>query len=289
MLHGTPSRTFHSPHAAGHRRAAGDTRVAARHRQRVAPRFRSRPLALATSGVLTLPRTAVLPVSPQWAAQALTKALATLIVVAVFGLTAFFIVADERRDGSSAGASAVDPLTSRAGDPAPLTLQEVFPDTAEVRPPGGAPAYQVTMAHIDSQCGIATIGTLGSLLDRHGCSQVVRASLTAPYGDYQVTTGLFNLADANGASALDAELRHVVETGDGSFAGMAAGEPGSDPAAPAATQVGWHARGHYLLYCVITHTNGAVVPNDDPNAARITADLIDNYLDAGVLTRRSRH
>jgi hypothetical protein len=32
-----------------------------------------------------------------------------------------------------------------------------------------------------------------------------------------------------------------------------------------------------------------VVPNDDPNAARITADLVDGYLDAGVLTKRSQH
>jgi hypothetical protein len=101
-----------------------------------------------------------------------------------------------------------------------------------------------------------------------------------------VTTGLFNLADEAGASALDSQLRHLVETGDGSFAAMAAGEPGADPAAPAAAQVGWHSRGHYLLYCVITRPDGAVVPNDDPNAPRITADLVDGYLDAGVLTKR---
>jgi hypothetical protein len=145
------------------------------------------------------------------------------------------------------------------------------------------------MTHIDSQCGIATVGTLGGILSGRGCSQVVRASLTAPYGDYQVTAGLFNLADAAGASTLDAQLRRLVETGDGSFAAMATGEPGSDPAAPTAAQVGWHARGHYLLYCVITRPGGAVVPNDDPNAARITADLVDGYLDAGVLTKRSQN
>lgn len=235
---------------------------------------------------MALPRTAVLPVNPQRAAQALTKALASLIVVSVLGLIAYFIVVAERR---SPGDAAVDTLATRAADPTPLSLPEVFPDAAEVRPPGGAPAYRVTMTHIDSECGIATTGTLGALLASHGCSQVVRASLTAPYGDYQVTTGLFNLADAAGANALDNQLRHLVETGDGSFAAMAAGEPGSDPAAPAAGQVGWHSRGHYLLYCVITRPNGAVVPNDDPNAARITADLVDGYLSAGVLTERSNN
>jgi hypothetical protein len=277
-------------------------RLAARHRHRPAPQFRSRPLTVTAGGALTLPRAAVLPVSPQRAAQALTKALATIIVVGVLGLIAFFIVADERRDdssggsaapGSAAAGSAAAALTTRAGDPTPLTLQEVFPDPAEVRPPGGTTAYQVTMTHIDSQCGIATTGTLGRLLTDHGCTQVVRASLTAPYGDYQVTAGLFNLADAAGASALDAQLRHLVETGDGSFATLATGEPGLGSAAsPAAipvtaAQIGWHARGHYLLYCVITRPVGTVVPDNDPNAARITADLIDGYLDAGVLTKRS--
>ena len=32
-----------------------------------------------------------------------------------------------------------------------------------------------------------------------------------------------------------------------------------------------------------------MVLNDDPNAARITADLVDGYLDAGVLARRSQN
>jgi hypothetical protein len=288
MLHGTPTRTARSPHPAGHRHTAGG--APRRHRRpqhsRVVPRPRTRPLAVSASSVLALPRYAVLPpVSPLFAAQALTRALAGLIVAAVLSLVAYFIVADERRDSTTA-AVAADSLASRAADPAPLTLQEVFPDPAEVRAPGATDAYRVTMTHIDSQCSIATVGTLGGLLSGHGCSQVVRASLTAPYGDYEVTTGLFNLADEAGASAVDADLRHLVETGDGSFAAMAGGEPGTDPSEPAAAQVGWHSRGHYLLYCVITRPGNAVVPNDDPNAARITADLIDGYLDAGVLTKR---
>jgi hypothetical protein len=241
------------------------------------------------AGALALPRAAVLPVTPQGAAQFLTKGLATIIVLGVTGLIAFFIVADERR-GVPAEASTVrtdGALGSRTGDPAPLTLQEVFPDPAAVHPPGGAAAYRITMTHIDSDCRIAAYGTLGGLLAEKGCSQVVRASLTAPYGDYQVTAGLFNLADAAGATALDDQLRHLVETGDGSFAAMAAGEPGTDPTTPPASQVGWHSQGHYLLYCVITRPGGAVVPNDDPNAARITADLVDGYLAAGVLGRRA--
>ncbi len=250
----------------------------------------SHPGALAGVDARALSRAAVLLVGPQRAAQFLTKSLAALIVLGLTGMIAFFIVADERR-GVAAEASttpAGSALDTRAGDPVPLTLQEVFPDPAEVHPPSGVAGYRITMTHIDSDCRIAADGTLGGLLADRGCSQVVRASLATPYGDYQVTTGLFNLSDAAGATALDGQVRHLVETGDGSFAAMAAGEPGTDPSTPPASQVGWQSHGHYLLYCVITRPGGVVVPNDDPNAARITADLVDGYLDAGVLGKREK-
>jgi hypothetical protein len=315
MLHGSPSRASRPARSTAgrpgtHRRRADGGPAAGQHRP--APPLRTRPVpssgegtlpggrtlsgGRALSGVgtlsgvgaaLALPRAAVRPLNPQRAAQFLTKSLAILIVLGVTGLVAFFIVASERRGvPAEASTTPVGVLDTRAGDPVPLTLQEVFPDPAEVHPPGGAPAYRITMTHIDSDCRIAAYGTLGGLLADRGCSQVVRASLTAPYGDYQVTTGLFNLTDVAGATALDDQLRNLVETGDGSFAAMAAGEPGTDPSTPPAAQVGWHSSGHYLLYCVITRPGGAVVPNDDPNAARITADLVDGYLGATVLGRR---
>jgi hypothetical protein len=308
MLHGRATRAPRPNRSATHRRPADGVPVTGQHRQppsaRTTPRPRTRlpqtrpPVrswtALSGGGALALPRAVVMPVSPQRTAQFLTKSLAILIVLGVTGLIAFFIVADERR-GVPAEASttreaalAGGELGTRAADPAPLTLEEVFPDPAEVHPPGGTPAYRITMTNIDSDCQLAAYGTLGGLLADQGCSQVVRASLTTPYGDYQVTTGLFNLADATGASALDGRLRELVETGDGNFAAMAAGEPGTDPATPPASQVGWHSRGHYLLYCVITRPGGAVVPNDDPNATRITADLVDGYLGATVLGNRGK-
>jgi hypothetical protein len=167
-------------------------------------------------------------------------------------------------------------------------LEEVFPDPAEVRP-AGTPAYRITMTHIDNECRTATTGTLGVLLEEHGCTQVVRASMAAPYGGYEVTAGLFNLADAAGAAEVDDQVRRLVETGDGSFAAMAAGELSIDPAAPPTALVGWHSRGHYLLYCVISRPDGQVVTNGDPTAARITTELVDDYLSTTVLgKRRSR-
>jgi hypothetical protein len=296
MLHGNSSRSaptldrrVEAPRSATHRRRADG-----RHRQRAGRPLhppitvRSQPpartsLSVTGGAALVLPRAAILAVGPQRAAQFLTRGLAALIVLAVTGLIAYVIVADHRRGVAAAAAD----LRSRAVDPAPLTLPEVFGDSARVVPPGDAPAYRVTMTHIDGDCRIATTGTLGSLLTDHGCTQVVRASLAAPYGDYRVTAGLFNLADAAGAAEVDARLRALVETGDGGFGVMAAGEPGTDPATPPSSQVGWHSRGHYLLYCVITRPGGDIIPSDDPNAARITADLVDGYLSDNVLAGRA--
>ena len=279
MLYGTTTR------ASRHEIADGGLALLVRggtigqHRRRPPDPARPRPLRRA-------------PREPQGAVHLLTQGLAALIVLGVAGLIGFFILAGERRaEDRRTGVppEASDVLGSRAADPEPLSLTEVFPEPAELRPPGAARPYRIGMTHIDTQCRIATTGTLGPLLEQHGCSQVVRAEMTAPYGGYEVTAGLFNLADADGAGTVDDRVRTLVETGDGSFAAMAAGEPGADPSAPPASQVGWHARGHYLLYCVITRPGGGVVTGDDQYARRITAELVDAYLAGSVLEHRASH
>ena len=218
------------------------------------------------------------PQAPQRTPHLLTKALAALIILGVTGMIGFLIVADARR-GRTAEAS-VNPeagLVSRAVDPMPLTVAEVFPDRAAPAP------YRLGRAEAGPRCRVATTGALGRVLEDHGCSQVVRAALTTPYGDYQVTVGLFNLADAAGAAEVDDQVRRLVETGDGSFAALGGGAAATADGA----QVGWHAAGHYLVYSVVSHPNGDVVAGDDPVAARITAELVDRYLTGSVLGSRS--
>jgi hypothetical protein len=214
---------------------------------------------------------------PERAAQFLSRALAAMIVLGLTAMAGFFMVADERH-GLPAAAAGTDPLASRAVDPAPLSVGEIFPDPAAARP-AASPAYRISVTHSDADCGRATTGTLGAVLAGHGCDQVVRAALAAPYGGYQVTAGLFNLADADGAAAVDDMVRRLVETGDGGFAAL--------PANPDTSPVAWRVRGHYLLYCVITGPGGTLVAGDDPYVERIASDLVDGYLDDALVRRAS--
>ena len=215
--------------------------------------------------------------------------LGVLILVAICGLSGFFVIAELRR-GHRAEAIAKAPpvvpdVSSRLLDPEPLSLEEVFP-APEIRMGGGA-SYTVDMTHIDTDCAIATTGRAGELLDDRSCTQVVRASITAADGGYHVTAGVFNLADAAGAAEVSRRLGALVESGRGSFAAMADGGPGSDPLTQPLSQVSWHEHGHYLVYCVISRPDGQVVRNDDPHAPRITADLVESYLGGQILAARS--
>jgi len=216
--------------------------------------------------------------------QLLLSGLGAVIMSAICGLSGYFVVADERRDH---GATATGPpLGDRLTDVAPLTLEEVFP-AAKIRLAAGAAPYSIGMTHIDSDCGIAVTGRLGAVLANHACSQVVRAEMTAPYGGYRVTAGIFNLADEAGATQAGEQARDVVESGDGTFSAMGSGGPGMDPLSRPPAQVSWHEHGHYLVYCVIARPDGRIVRDDDRFARRITVDLIQSYLGERVVGRRT--
>jgi len=222
--------------------------------------------------------------------QLLMSGLGALIMLAICGLIAFFIVAEERRGHGATAAPdesiGIPAIRSQLVDARPLSLEEVFPG-AEVHPVPGAAAYGVGMIHIDTDCDIAATGTLARLLEENGCTQVVRADLTAPYGGYEVTAGVFNFTDERDATLIGDQVGRRLEAGDGSFVAMTTGRPGSDPAVQPLSQVGWRSRGHFLLYCVITRPDGQVVPDNDPDAQRIAADLVESYLGGTIIGKRA--
>ncbi|MEV4345525.1 hypothetical protein AB0J83_13710 [Actinoplanes sp. NPDC049596] len=257
MRYGTPSRPAHRATADGGLvLLARGIAPAGQHRP-AAPRARRRARA-----------------EPLRPFQLLTRGLAALILLALLGTFGFLIFADRFRDRPPATTLAPAALA----EPRTLALGDVFPAEDGVRPAGADGPYAVDLRHMSGDCAEATTGDLGPLLKQYGCREVVRAGLIAPYEGYRVTAGAFNLADAAGASEVEDLLRGLVESGDGSFATLPSGGPGT-----AAPQIGWHARGHYLLYCVITRADGQLVPNDDPVATRITAEIIDTHLAGSLL------
>jgi hypothetical protein len=222
--------------------------------------------------------------------HAVMTGLGAVILLAICGLSGFFVIAD-RGPGDGAEASTTSgyarSIASRQVDARPLSVAEVFPRKA-IRMTAGAEPYVVGATHIDGDCGIAATGAAAAVLDRHGCSQVVRAAVTAPYGGYRVTAGVFNLNDDVAAIRLAEQVRGLVEGGDGSFAAMSADSvPGSAPKAEPLSQVGWQERGHYLVYCVIAAPDGQLVRADDRYARRITTDLLESYLGGEILGARA--
>jgi len=222
----------------------------------------------------------------------LLSALGALILLGIVGLSTFFVVAEQRR-GAPAESAGAPPsaspvaISSRLADPRPLSLTEIYPDS-EIKLSAGAEPYRLSMTHIDTDCDIATTGTLGQILAEHGCTQVVRAEMIAPYGGYGVTAGIFNLADECGAAQVGGQLSGLVRSGGGTFGTMAAGSmPGSDPQAEPQSQVGWRERGHYLVFCVITRPDGNPVGADDQYARQITTDLLGTYLSEEKLGARA--
>jgi hypothetical protein len=224
--------------------------------------------------------------------QLMMSALGAVIMVSICGLGAFFIIADERH-GHGAEASEMvvtQPATtrdigSRAVDPRPLTADEVFPDSEIRVVPGGSP-YRVVKVEVGDDCGDATTGLLGALLRDYGCSQFVRSTMMAPDEGYLVTAGIVNLTDGGGANVVHEQVRSLVDTGRGTFAGMAVGS-GTEPVELTTAQVSWHARGHFLVYCVVARLDKQIIRDDDRQAQRIVYDLVESHLRDGVIGRRA--
>ncbi|WP_091555380.1 hypothetical protein [Micromonospora pattaloongensis] len=224
--------------------------------------------------------------------QLLIGSLGALMLLAVCGLSSFLIVADERkgREARAAGAKAAPTavprdISSRAADTAPLSAQEVFPTREIVIKANEAP-YRVLKTQATRNCKAATSGEISDLLAELGCSQVVRGTLRSPNGGYLVTTGVFNLEDVAGAEWAHEKIKPLVDAEKGRFQGMVAGA-GTDAVALSSAQVGWHVRGHYLVYCVVARADGKPVADADPFARQILFDMIEVHLRGNVLGKRA--
>lgn len=214
-----------------------------------------------------------------------------LVLLAVCALGTYFLVMDERQGRGAAQRAGLAPtaiprdISSRAVDPEPLTVDEVFPDQNIVIN-ADEPPYQVLKRQAARDCRVAAAGGLVTLIGELGCSQVVRGTLRSPTRAYLVTAGILNLGDADRADRAHERIKPIVAGRKGRFQGMLAGR-GTDPVVLSSAQVGWHVRGHFLVYCVIAKADGTAIQDNDPVAQQILYDLIEVHLRGGVLQRRA--
>ncbi|MEE6260395.1 hypothetical protein [Plantactinospora sonchi] len=212
------------------------------------------------------------------------------MLLGLCGLSGYFVLADQGygedsrpADGAAAPAGPRD-ISSRAADPTPLTVEEVFPGK-QVVVDAEESAYPVRKTQVSEDCELVADGEIRELLLSLGCSQFVRATVLSPPETYVATAGIVNLADQAGATSAHEKIKPIVDGKKGRFLGMAAGKD-TESVESRSAQVGWHVRGHYLIYCVVARTNGGTIGTDDPFARQVMLDMIEVYLRGKVLDRR---
>ncbi|MFB9184397.1 hypothetical protein ACFFX1_40265 [Dactylosporangium sucinum] len=223
---------------------------------------------------------------------ALLSAVAVLVVLAACGIGTWFIFRDERdgpesaRSSTTAGPKKRD-ISSRKVDPNPLTEAEVFPSNNIVAAPN-EPPYVILSTKASPDCKTAATDDLAALLMNAGCSEVVRATMKSPNEEYLITAGLFNLDTEEAAAKAFDSVKPIVDGQKGRFSGMSVGAgTGTDALVRAPTQLGWNYKGHFIAYCVIARVDGNAFAPDDPYPNQITFDIVETYLENGIIGNRA--
>lgn len=174
-------------------------------------------------------------------------------------------------------------LSSRAVDPAPLSIDEVFPQPEIIVRIDG-PSYQMIKAYATQNCPRIATGELRTLLEKVDCGQAVYGTMRSSDGDYLLSAGILNLADENTANRLYHDVKPILDERRGQFQPPQAGTD-SNPVSPAAVRTGWHAQAHFLLYCVLVHADGTKIDDSEENVRQILSDLVENHLGSVVQQR----
>jgi hypothetical protein len=216
-----------------------------------------------------------------------------VVLLAVCGLSTYFVFQDElagSTGGSSPNANASDApapprdISSRQVDPDPLTEAEVFP--ADTVPGAGGTAYTLLKKEAATDCAKAATDDLAKLLATNGCNQVVRGTMKSADGAYLITAGVFNLADEASAINAHENINATVAAQKGRFTGLLAGA-GTEVLVRAPMILGWHARGHYLAFCVIARADGQGFEQGDKAYTQIQADILTTHLRDSVIGART--
>lgn len=227
----------------------------------------------------------------RWVAALST--VAVLVLLAVCGLGTYFLVKDERNgpeqarrtDASASPSLQRRDISTRDVDAALLTEAEVFPRPQVAAAPNEAP-YQVLKTQASDDCRTAATDQLGTLLVNLGCNQVVRGTIKTPDNNYLVTAGIFNLRDEPAAIQAHENIKPTIDAQKGRLTGLLAG-PGTEILVRSPMILGWHARGHYLAYCIIARADGKAFDANDPFPNKIQADILTTHLRDNVIGARA--
>lgn len=175
----------------------------------------------------------------------------------------------------------VDPIASRETDAEPISVAELFGADA-ITPAGAAGPYEVLGTEELADCAEAGLDELAELLADSGCTQVVRATVVSPDGEFAATAGVLNLADADEAEA----MRAAIDAGlEGGFAALRT-EGEAAELGRAATMVGYNTYGHYLMYVVIGRTDGEAIEDAGDPVRTIVGDIVDVWFVDQLKPRR---
>jgi hypothetical protein len=148
-------------------------------------------------------------------------------------------------------------LQTRATDPRPLTLNEVFKHR---RFKGGGRTYTMTVRRADRACARGTHGTaFRKLLKRGGCSQVLRATFSN--GKLIGTIGVLNLRTQHGATV----LQHASQPKD-TFVMPLPGAGTTRKIGQGLSLTTAEVDGHYLIMSWIQYPNGKKIAQSDYHA-----------------------
>ncbi|MFI5913447.1 hypothetical protein [Dactylosporangium sp. NPDC051541] len=223
---------------------------------------------------------------------AMLSAIAVLVVLGACGVGTWFIFKDEKNgpDSAKSGQTSAPKkrdISSRDVDPKALTEAEVFPTNSIVAVPN-EPPYVILATKASNDCKVAATEELANLLAGAGCTEVVRATMKSPNEEYLITAGVFNVTSEQVAAKTFDGIKPIVDGQKGRFAGMSVGAgTGTDALVRAPTQLGWNYKGHFITYCVIARVDGNNFAQGDPYPNQITYDIVETYLDNGIIENRS--
>lgn len=222
--------------------------------------------------------------------------LCVLALIACAGIGAAVIVSRDgggSTDASSAtarpSATTVSPtpsstrpavdLASRATDPVPMTVAELFPSPAIVF---SGSSFPVLAKDAPTNCLGAASGEAAKALSAAGCTQVVRATVRDATSRYVATVGVANLATEQAADTISARAKDPDK--NGFFDRLSGSGVARHFANPRETIVGTLTKGHWVIFVSAARADARPPSLDDPNLTRILSEL--RLYVAGVLDRR---